>query len=197
MTRTTPPAARIAALSVAALALATTLAACGRRDAEDANAGATAGATAAVVGATTAPVGGSTAATGATTAAAPASGALLDPNTATREQLAAIPGLEGGLADSLVAKRPYADMRAVDKVLAGRLGEPQRDTVYTRLFKPIDLNSASKEEIELIPGVGPRMRHEFEEYRPYKNIEQFRREIGKYVDKNEVARLERYVKLGS
>jgi DNA uptake protein ComE-like DNA-binding protein len=193
MTRTTSPAARIAALSVAALALSTTLAACGGRDAGDANAGATAGATTAVVGATTAPVGGSTAATGATTAAAPASGALLDPNTATRDQLAAIPGLEGGLADSLVAKRPYADMRAVDKMLAGRLGEQQRDTVYTRLFKPIDLNSASKEEIELIPGVGPRMRHEFEEYRPYKNIEQFRREIGKYVDKNEVARLERYV----
>ena len=45
----------------------------------------------------------------------------------------------------------------------------------------------------LIPGVGPRMRHEFEEYRPYTSMEQFRREIGKYVDKNEVARLEQYV----
>jgi hypothetical protein len=37
------------------------------------------------------------------------------------------------------------------------------------------------------------MLHEFKEYRPYKAIEQFRREIGKYVDKREVARLERYV----
>jgi len=37
------------------------------------------------------------------------------------------------------------------------------------------------------------MRHEFEEYRPYTSIEQFRREIGKYVDKAEVARLEKYV----
>jgi hypothetical protein len=37
------------------------------------------------------------------------------------------------------------------------------------------------------------MLREFKEYRPYKNIEQFRREIGKYVDKKEVARLERYV----
>ena len=197
MTHTTRLPLRIAALAVAALMLATALGACGGRDAGDANAGATAGATTAVVGATTAPVGATTAATGATTAAAPADGALLDPNAATREQIAAIPGLEGGLADSLVAKRPYADMRAVDKVLAGRLSEQQRDTVYTRLFKPIDLNSATKEEIELIPGVGPRMRHEFEEYRPYKSIEQFRREIGKYVDKNEVARLERYVRIGS
>ena len=36
---------------------------------------------------------------------------------------------------------------------------------------------------------------EFKEYRPYKSIEQFRREIGKYVDKKELARLERYVEL--
>jgi DNA uptake protein ComE-like DNA-binding protein len=61
------------------------------------------------------------------------------------------------------------------------------------MWKPIDLNTASDEEILLIPGVGPRMQHEFEEYRPYNSIERFRREIGKYVDSAEVARLERYV----
>ena len=41
------------------------------------------------------------------------------------------------------------------------------------------------------------MLHEFKEYRPYTSIEQFRREIGKYIDKDkreaELARLERYV----
>ena len=37
------------------------------------------------------------------------------------------------------------------------------------------------------------MLHEFKEYRPYKSIEQFRREIGKYVDDDELARLEGYV----
>ena len=37
------------------------------------------------------------------------------------------------------------------------------------------------------------MVHEFMEYRPYRNMAQFRREIGKYVDEKEVARLERYV----
>ena len=41
--------------------------------------------------------------------------------------------------------------------------------------------------------MGQRMLHEFKEYRPYKSMEQFRREIGKYVSKQEVARLERYV----
>ncbi|MCI0692067.1 hypothetical protein L0337_08690 [candidate division KSB1 bacterium] len=60
---------------------------------------------------------------------------------------------------------------------------------------PINLNTASDEDILSIPGDGKRMLHEFKEYRPYKNIEQFRREIGKYVDKKEVARLERCVTL--
>jgi DNA uptake protein ComE-like DNA-binding protein len=126
-------------------------------------------------------------------APAVAAGGMLDPNAATREELMAIPGMDAALADSLVAKRPFENMLAVDRVLAARLSETQRDSVYTRLWKPIDLNSASGDEIMLIPGVGNRMRHEFEEYRPYRSMEQFRREIGKYVNEAEVARLERYV----
>ena len=118
---------------------------------------------------------------------------MLDPNNATPEQLRALPGFSAAAADALVAGRPYADMRAVDRVLSRHLSEPQRDTIYARLWKPLDLNSATAQEIELIPGVGPRMRHEFEEYRPYRSMEQFRREIGKYVNREEVARLERYV----
>jgi DNA uptake protein ComE-like DNA-binding protein len=130
------------------------------------------------------------------TAAAPAptSGAFLSPDSAARDQLLAIPGMNAATADALVAGRPYQNMTAVDRVLAqGNLSEQQRDTIYTRLWKPIDLNSATREEILLIPGVGPRMQHEFEEYRPYRSMEQFRREIGKYVNAQEVARLERYV----
>jgi DNA uptake protein ComE-like DNA-binding protein len=119
-------------------------------------------------------------------------GAMLDPNEATRDELLTVPNIDATLADALIQGRPYADMVAVDQVLAS-LSAEQRDSVYTRLWRPIDLNSASSAEIDLIPGVGERMVHEFEEYRPYDGIERFRREIGKYVDETEVARLERYV----
>ena len=129
----------------------------------------------------------------APTATASQHGSMLDPNAATRDQLVAVQGMTPAAADALVAGRPYADMVAVNTVLAKQLDDAARKSVYAKVWKPLDLNSAKGEEILLIPGVGPRMRHEFEEYRPYKNIEQFRREIGKYVDKNEVARLEQYV----
>ena len=37
------------------------------------------------------------------------------------------------------------------------------------------------------------MLREFKEYRPYTALAQFHREIGKYVDNTELARLEQYV----
>lgn len=119
--------------------------------------------------------------------------ALLDPETATREELVEVPGIAATTADALVSGRPYSDMLEVDELLATALDEGQREEAYRHLWKPLDLNSATAAEILLIPGVGERMRHEFEEYRPYTSMEQFRREIGKYVDDDEVARLERYV----
>jgi DNA uptake protein ComE-like DNA-binding protein len=162
------------------------VAACGGGDDTSAQAGATSGATATAAGAT--------ADTSAASAATAASGSFIDPDAATREQLTSVPGITPTTADALIAGRPYRDMTAVDRVLSrANLSEQQRDTVYTRLWKPIDLNTASREEILLIPGVGPRMQHEFEEYRPYRSMERFRREIGKYVNAQEVARLERYV----
>jgi hypothetical protein len=39
------------------------------------------------------------------------------------------------------------------------------------------------------------MLHEFLEYRPYRAMAQFEREMGKYVDDGEVARLARYVEV--
>jgi DNA uptake protein ComE-like DNA-binding protein len=121
--------------------------------------------------------------------------AFLDPNTASNEELRALPGMDTAAADAILRGRNFGNMVAVDRALASHLTEAQRDSVYTRLWKPIDLNTATDEEILLIPGVGQRMLREFKEYRPYDSIERFRREIGKYVDDAEVARLERYVTL--
>ena len=119
-------------------------------------------------------------------------GALVNPNQASEAELRTL-GLDSAQAAAVVAGRPYESMIDVDEALAARMDSTAREDLYRRMFVPLDLNSATREEILLIPGIGPRMAHEFEEYRPYRGIEQFRREIGKYVDEEEVARLERYV----
>jgi len=120
---------------------------------------------------------------------------LLNPNVATEQELLALPHLNATLVRSVVAKRPYKTMLDLNAQLSPALSKDQLTQLYGRLFLPLNLNSASREEILLIPGVGPRIAHEFEEYRPYKAMQQFRKEIGKYVDEKEVARLERYVTL--
>lgn len=118
---------------------------------------------------------------------------LLEPNLATKEQLIALPHFNPALADAVIRGRPYADITALDQVLSPKLNAAQKTEVYRKLFMPINLNTARRAAILLVPGVGARMAHEFEEYRPYKAMAQFRREIGKYVDDAEVARLEQYV----
>ena len=96
------------------------------------------------------------------------------------------------LAKAVVAKRPLKTVKDLDSVLSS-LTKEQRTELYGRLFVPINLNTATDEEILLIPGVGNRMLREFKEYRPYTALAQFHREIGKYVDEKELARLEQYV----
>ena len=119
---------------------------------------------------------------------------LVNPNTATEAQLATLPHLNAALAKTLVGKRPFANMTAVDTLLSGQgLTRPQLTELYGRMFIPLDINTAADAEILLIPNLGNRMLREFKEYRPYKAIEQFRREIGKYVSEAEVARYERYI----
>jgi len=120
---------------------------------------------------------------------------LIDPNDAGRDALLAVEGLDEASVDALIAGRPYADMLEVDAILAEHLDEGGRELVYASVWKPIDLNAASGDEILLIPGVGERMEHEFEEYRPYRAMAEFHREIGKYVDEAEVRRLAMYVEL--
>jgi DNA uptake protein ComE-like DNA-binding protein len=67
---------------------------------------------------------------------------------------------------------------------------PAADAAQAKL----DVNTASESDLlKTIPGFGKRMAHEFEEYRPYKSVQQFRREIGKYVDAKQIAEYEKYV----
>lgn len=118
---------------------------------------------------------------------------LLDPNIATEQELAALPHLTPAIAKALIGKRPFLSALELDAFLASQgLSPEQRTEVYRKAFVHINLNTASAQEIMLIPGAGKRMAHEFEEYRPWKSWAQFDKEIGKYVDKAEVERLKQY-----
>jgi DNA uptake protein ComE-like DNA-binding protein len=66
-------------------------------------------------------------------------------------------------------------------------------SAQTSVDFPINLNTATDAQILAIPNTGPRMLREFKEYRPYATVEQFRRELGKYVDQTQVTAWLQYV----
>ena len=119
----------------------------------------------------------------------------LNLNTAKEEEILMIPNLGKRMLREFKEYRPYKTMAQFRKEIGKYVDQKEVARLEQYVFVPINLNTASDEDILTIPGMGKRMLHEFKEYRPYKNIEQFRKEIGKYVDKKEIARLERYVTL--
>ena len=114
-------------------------------------------------------------------------------NTATREEILLIPGAGTRMAREFAEYRPWKTWAQFDKEISKYVGQQETDRLKQYVFIPIDLNTASDADILSIPGAGPRMVREFKEYRPWKTKGQFEKEIGKYVDAKEVARLWRYV----
>jgi DNA uptake protein ComE-like DNA-binding protein len=114
-------------------------------------------------------------------------------NTGTREEILLIPGAGNRMAREFAEYRPWKSWAQFDKEISKYVGQPETDRLKQYVFIPVNLNTASDEDILSIPGTGPRMLREFKEYRPWKTKEQFEKEIGKYVGAGEVARLWRYV----
>jgi DNA uptake protein ComE-like DNA-binding protein len=118
---------------------------------------------------------------------------LVNPDLASEKELLALPHMNPTIVKAIIERRPFLRMGELNALLAQSLNKEQLAELYGKMFVQINLNTASEEEILMIPGTGKRMLREFLEYRPYKALAQFHKEIGKYVDNKELARLEQYV----
>ena len=115
-------------------------------------------------------------------------------NLSPRDEIMLIPRAGRRMAREFDEYKPYNGGYAQFRREIGKyVNEQAVAHLEQYTFIPIDLNTAPDSVLLTIPGLGPRMLGEFKDYRPYPNIEKFRREIGKYVNEKEVARLERYV----
>ena len=117
----------------------------------------------------------------------------LELNTASEADFLTIPGVGKRMAHEFEEYRPYKSMAQWRREIGKYVDDDELARMEQYVFVPLELNTASEADFLTIPGVGKRMAHEFEEYRPYKSMAQWRREIGKYVDDDELARMERYV----
>jgi DNA uptake protein ComE-like DNA-binding protein len=118
---------------------------------------------------------------------------VVDANTVPEKDLLAMPHMTAAIVKGLVEKRPLASITELNGYLLSQKLTPEQATAfYEKAFVHINLNTATPEEILLVPGAGKRMVHEFAEYRPWKTWAQFDKEIGKYVGAERTARLAQY-----
>jgi DNA uptake protein ComE-like DNA-binding protein len=114
-------------------------------------------------------------------------------NTGTREEILLIPGAGARMVREFMEYRPWKTFGQFDKEIGKYVGADETARLAQYVFIPVNLNTATDADILSIPGAGARMVREFKEYRPWKTKGQFEKEIGKYVDAKEVARLWRFV----
>ena len=114
-------------------------------------------------------------------------------NTATAAEIMLVPGAGKRMAHEFEEYRPWRSYAQFEKEIGKYVDAKEVARLAQYTFIPLNLNTATEADFMTIPGVGKRMAHEFEEYRPWKTQAQFEKEIGKYVDAKEVKRLWRYV----
>ena len=116
-------------------------------------------------------------------------------NTTAEVDFKMIPGIGNRMAHEFEEYRPYTSIKQFKREIGKYVDENEVSRYLNYVFVPVELNTSTEDDIKSLPGVGNRISHEFIEYRPYINLTQFRKEIGKYVDKKELKRLERFVYL--
>ena len=114
-------------------------------------------------------------------------------DTGTEAEILLIPGAGKRMVREFAEYRPWKTWAQFDKEIGKYVGAEETNRLKQYVYIPVNLNTATDDDILSIPGAGPRMVREFKEYRPWKTQAQFEKEIGKYVGPKEVARLWRYV----
>jgi len=118
---------------------------------------------------------------------------VVDANFAPEKDLLAFPNMTPEIVKGLIEKRPFASITDLNAyLLSQKLTPEQAMQFYGKAFIHINLNTATPDEILLVPGAGKRMVREFAEYRPWRNYAQFDKEIGKYVGQEATDRLKQY-----
>ncbi len=118
-------------------------------------------------------------------------------NTAARDQLELLPGIGSKTSLEITKNRPYttaAEFQSkVKGIGASSWAKLQRFVVFSGQTEiKINVNTASKDDLEFLPGVGPKIAAQIVKNRPYKDAADFQDKV-KGIAENQWAKLKPYV----
>jgi competence protein ComEA len=120
-------------------------------------------------------------------------------NTATAEQLQALPGIGQEYADAIIQGRPYTSIDQLERagvparlivrfrkhaalkgptVVPKPVAEPKAEAAAPAAGEPLDLNTATHAQIEELPGVSASLAGLIVENRPYQSVDDLARVPG-------------------
>jgi radical SAM superfamily enzyme with C-terminal helix-hairpin-helix motif len=114
-------------------------------------------------------------------------------NSGTGPEILLIPRVAKRMTREFEEYRPWVNFAQFDKEIGKYVDATEVNRLKQYVFIPLDLNRATDEQFKTIPNLPAKMIREFNEYRPWKTKAQFDKEIGKYVDAKETARLWRFM----
>ena len=122
----------------------------------------------------------------------------IDLNRGTDAEFLLIPGVDAKKVTVLKSQRPWSSFEQFQTAVAKATSAAEATRLEQYLFIPVELNTFTEPIMDSFAsiGVGTRQwKREFNEYRPWTSMEQFDREISKYLRSRptELKRLARYV----
>ena len=92
-----------------------------------------------------------------------------------------------------VEYRPWKTFAQFDKEIGKYVGQEATDKLKQYVFIPLNVNTASDQDLLTIPGMTPAMLARIKQGRPWSSKEQFEQQISKGADPKEAARLSRFL----
>lgn len=114
----------------------------------------------------------------------------LNPNNASLEELLMIPNITNNIAISIDSQK-YSTIEDFTNKIGGIAG-PRIKELKMFIFVPIHLSTATRDEIDAIPGIDERLLPIFLEYQREKNATMFRSRLSQQVNTKTMALLEQY-----
>ena len=122
----------------------------------------------------------------------------VDLNRGTDAEFLLIPGVDAKKLAAIKSQRPWQSFDQFQAALTKATSAQEAARLEQYVFIPVELNTVTDAIMDTFAGIGVGTRQwkrEFVEYRPWTSMEQFDREISKYLRSrpNELKRLKRYV----